>query len=158
MREVSPTPAKTLRHARATALAAGLHYVYVGNVHDAKHQSTYCDVCGKLVIERDWYQLGAYHLRQAACGHCGNQLAGRFAESPGDWGRKRQPVKISDYASRKENYERGSAMKTATANAMDATHEQAVIRAASEMVAAAAYKATIGLTDGTIAGLASKSV
>jgi hypothetical protein len=48
--------------ARRIALANGLHYVYAGNVHDRKGGSTYCPQCGTRVIERDWYELGAWQL------------------------------------------------------------------------------------------------
>ncbi|OGX05846.1 MAG: AmmeMemoRadiSam system radical SAM enzyme, partial [Omnitrophica WOR_2 bacterium GWA2_47_8] len=56
------TPAATLTRAREIALSKGLHYVYTGNVHDAKGASTYCPNCKKLLIERDWYELGEYNL------------------------------------------------------------------------------------------------
>src|SRR5262249_15431916 len=57
-----PTPPTTLTRARRIALANGLHYVYTGNVHDPSGGSTYCPQCGTCVIERDWYQLGAWQL------------------------------------------------------------------------------------------------
>ena len=46
-----PTPSETLLVARQQALEAGLKYVYVGNVDDRQHQSTYCGSCGRCVIE-----------------------------------------------------------------------------------------------------------
>ena len=50
---------RTLLAAYDVARRAGLKYVYVGNVNDVAHQSTYCPHCTKLLIERDWYDLGA---------------------------------------------------------------------------------------------------
>ena len=41
MTDVPATPPETLRRARAIARAAGLRYVYVGNVHDEDGQTTY---------------------------------------------------------------------------------------------------------------------
>jgi AmmeMemoRadiSam system protein B/AmmeMemoRadiSam system protein A len=79
------------------AKQAGLKYVYVGNVHDPEHHATYCHSCGKSVIARDWYELGAYHLEGNRCGHCGTEIPGRFDQQPGDWGRKRLPVRISQF-------------------------------------------------------------
>ena len=62
--------------------------MYTGNVHDAATGSTYCPSCHKVVIERDWYELGNYHIQAGCCGHCGYQLAGHFPDTKGDWGRK----------------------------------------------------------------------
>jgi pyruvate formate lyase activating enzyme len=87
--DVAPTRPSTLTRARKQALDAGLHHVYTGNVHDPAGQSTYCAACGKLVIERDGYNLGAFHVVHGACIHCGAALAGRFDDKPGAWGRKR---------------------------------------------------------------------
>ncbi len=93
MMDVPATPAATLVRARRQALAAGLKHVYTGNVHDAANQSTYCAGCGALLIERDWYQLGAWNLQDGGCGGCGKKLAGRFdGGAPGDWGRRRLRV------------------------------------------------------------------
>ncbi len=78
MRDRGPTPPETLIAARETALAAGLKYVYVGNVNDAPRQSTYCPNCKKRVIERNWYELGEYALNGPNCRHCGTRIAGHF--------------------------------------------------------------------------------
>jgi len=97
MRDKPPTPPETLVRARQIALAAGIRYAFVGNVNDVTNQSTWCHACGKLLIERDWYKLGAYHLRGNACGFCGAIIPGRFDDAgPGNWGNKRQPIVIGD--------------------------------------------------------------
>ncbi len=93
MTDVPPTPPATLRRAREIALQAGLHYVYVGNVHDAEADSTWCPGCGQRVIERDWYRLGEWNLdRGGCCSHCGTPIAGVFEARPGNWGPQRMPV------------------------------------------------------------------
>src|SRR5205807_7600774 len=80
MTDLPPTPPATLTRARAQALAAGLKHVYTGNTHDKAGQSTYCAGCGAMLIERDWYQLGAWNLTDdGACNACKRPLAGRFA-------------------------------------------------------------------------------
>ena len=95
MLDLPNTPAQTLTRARDIAISAGLHYVYTGNVHDTAGGSTYCPSCQTLLIERDWYQLGAWNLdSQSCCNNCGTWLAGVFDATPGDWGRRRQVVKI----------------------------------------------------------------
>ena len=81
------TPPATLTRARRIALANGLRYVYTGNVHDAAGGSTYCPHCGTRVIERDWYELGAWQLTDTgACKSCGTRIPGVFAGPPGAWG------------------------------------------------------------------------
>ena len=93
------TPATTpasLARARQIASANGLHYVYTGNVHDVEGGSTYCHRCNALLIERDWYQLGACTLdHDGHCLQCGASLAGQFDPEPGQWGRQRLRVTLS---------------------------------------------------------------
>ncbi|OAN13722.1 radical SAM protein [Photobacterium jeanii] len=89
------TSAETLLRARKIAVEHGLKYVYVGNVHNAMASSTYCPHCHQRVIERDWYQLGEYHLSaEGSCLHCGGKLAGRFTSSKKRFGRQRIPIRI----------------------------------------------------------------
>ncbi len=91
-----PTPPETLIRAREIALRNGVHYAYTGNVHDRAGQSTWCPECGGLVIERDWYRLGEWHLDpEGRCAHCGHPIAGVFEAAPGHWGPRRQVVRMS---------------------------------------------------------------
>ncbi len=94
-----PTPAATLTHARDIAIDNGLRYVYTGNVHDPAGSSTYCPGCGQTLIGRDWYELSTWSIstdsRRATCHHCGTELAGVFEPLPGNWGPRRQPVRIA---------------------------------------------------------------
>ncbi|MDH4053134.1 MAG: AmmeMemoRadiSam system radical SAM enzyme [Rubrivivax sp.] len=93
MRDVPPTPPATLRRARAQAMAAGLNYVYTGNVHDRDGDTTWCAACGTALIERDWYDITGWRLGHAgACRRCGARLPGHFRDQPGTWGRRRQFV------------------------------------------------------------------
>jgi pyruvate formate lyase activating enzyme len=88
------TPATTLTRARKIARSKGLHYVYTGNVHDCDGGSTWCPGCGELLIERDWYQLGAWNLENGRCRFCGYKIAGVFEAQHGDWGPRRLPVRL----------------------------------------------------------------
>nr|WP_319552290.1 AmmeMemoRadiSam system radical SAM enzyme [uncultured Vibrio sp.] len=89
------TPLSTLLRAREIALSHGLYFVYCGNVHDPKSDATYCPSCGKPIIERDWYQLGEYHLDDTGhCNHCGQKVPGRFAGPRENFGPRRIPVAI----------------------------------------------------------------
>ncbi|HEV3344396.1 MAG TPA: AmmeMemoRadiSam system radical SAM enzyme [Pirellulales bacterium] len=93
-----PTPPETLLAAYDVARSLGLKYVYAGNVHAPRQASTWCPGCGELLIERDWYDLGRYQLDGDRCRKCGCRIAGHFDARPGDWGRKRMPVRIADFA------------------------------------------------------------
>jgi pyruvate formate lyase activating enzyme len=98
MREKPNTPPPTLTRSRLIALEYGLRYVYTGNVHDEDGQSTYCHGCRRRVIGRDWYTITAWHLDDTGrCLSCGTTCAGVFAGPPGEWGRKRQPVRLAAY-------------------------------------------------------------
>lgn len=92
------TPADTLSAARDIAHAAGLDYVYVGNVNDVQRQSTFCPNCRSLLIERDRYSLGAWQLDGNRCRHCHHEIAGHFDKVPGSWGARRQPVDMRQFA------------------------------------------------------------
>ncbi len=93
MLDVPATPPSTLIRAREIALASGLCHVYVGNVHDAAHSSSYCRHCGECVLERDWYQLGRSGLsNDGHCLACGGLFAGVIDGPVENWGARRQPV------------------------------------------------------------------
>jgi len=95
MQDIPRTPVDTLIRARDIALKQGLHYVYTGNVHHKKGDTTYCPSCHKPLIERDWYQINDYQLTSSAhCPHCNASIAGRFDTAAGNFGRHRIPVKI----------------------------------------------------------------
>jgi pyruvate formate lyase activating enzyme len=96
MRDRPPTPPATLTRARAIAKANGVRHAYTGNVHDREGGSTWCHGCGELLVERDWYQLGAWNLTaDGRCGRCGARCPGRFDGPPGRWGARRLPVVLS---------------------------------------------------------------
>jgi len=90
------TPPSTLARAREIARTKGLRYVYTGNVRDRAGGSTWCPDCGALLIERDWYEIGAYQLEGSRCRACGAEIAGHFAAQPGHWGARRQRIRIAD--------------------------------------------------------------
>jgi pyruvate formate lyase activating enzyme len=81
MRDHPPTPLSTLRKAREIALANGVRYAYVGNVHDPEADSTWCHECGRLLIGRDWYRIYEWNLTaDGRCTSCGARCAGVFEE------------------------------------------------------------------------------
>ncbi len=94
MKDTPRTPHHTLLHARQIALDAGIHYPYLGNVHDPKNETTYCPHCRQQLIERDRYYLREYNLDLNRCSSCRYVIPGVFEKSPGNWGSKRVPVRI----------------------------------------------------------------
>ena len=94
--DAPPTPAATLASARRIALDQGLHYVYIGNVHDLEGDTTYCPGCKKAVIERDWYEILSYAVTgNGCCAHCGSSIAGRYGNYQQPFGARRIPVRMS---------------------------------------------------------------
>src|SRR5207249_744124 len=95
MLDKARTPAATLAAARRIAQGAGLHYVYTGNIHDPRGQSTYCPACDALLIGRDGYDVSAWSLDQdGRCANCKASCAGVFDVKPGNWGSRRRPVRL----------------------------------------------------------------
>jgi len=96
MTDLPPTPASTLMRARDIAIAAGLRYVYTGNIHDVAGGTTRCHHCGAGLIARDWHRIEFYRLtEEGSCPRCGTQIAGRFGEFKGQFGRQRIPVRLT---------------------------------------------------------------
>jgi pyruvate formate lyase activating enzyme len=99
MRDKPRTPPATLRRAREIARAHGLRHVYVGNVHDEEGQSTHCARCDALLVGRDWYVITDWRLTDAGkCPDCGEACPGLFDGPPGDWGQRRLPVRLAEFA------------------------------------------------------------
>jgi pyruvate formate lyase activating enzyme len=95
MLDVPPTPPATLARSRAIALDVGLRFVYTGNVHDPRGQSTYCSGCGEVVIGRDGYRILEWALDAGGrCTRCATPCPGRLEAEPGTWGARRQPVRL----------------------------------------------------------------
>ncbi|MCR4317170.1 MAG: AmmeMemoRadiSam system radical SAM enzyme [Planctomycetes bacterium] len=88
------TPKSTLIRARKIAMEEGMKFVYIGNVVDEEGHATYCPCCNATAIARDYYDVREYNLVDGCCASCGCKIAGRFAESQGSWGNRRQRVAV----------------------------------------------------------------
>ena len=96
MLDTPQTPPETLRRAREIALANGVRYAYTGNVHDVEGDTTRCHGCGRAIIVRDWYRLLDWHLTDdGRCRFCDQPCSGVFDGTPGTWGARRLPVRLS---------------------------------------------------------------
>jgi pyruvate formate lyase activating enzyme len=90
-----PTPPDTLREARRIALGNGIRYAYTGNTYDPEGQTTYCHICGTVLIARSQYDITAWNLTaDATCPACGARCAGVFSGRPGGWGNRRMPIRL----------------------------------------------------------------
>jgi pyruvate formate lyase activating enzyme len=80
LKNLPPTPVKTLERAKAIADAEGLHYVYVGNVPGHPGENTFCPKCRRVLIEREGFFVRGMHLEQGRCPGCRHPI-------PGIWGK-----------------------------------------------------------------------
>ena len=89
------TPHALLKKAKLIAQASGLKHVYLGNVADTPNSATYCSQCGKLLIQRQGYQVTDWSLdTEACCTQCGTALAGRFDPVNENWGNRYERISI----------------------------------------------------------------
>ncbi len=168
------TPASALHEAYRIAREAGLRYVYTGNVSDRQRQNTLCPACGATVIERNGYELELYALGGDCCRACGAKIAGRFDAAPGDWGSRRQPIRIRSFSGSarpsRPTSEGGNTMDARSAEqpvtspsdeqrpALQPAEEQAIFQAAGRRVAAAVRNLPAEPIDNAIPELAQTPV
>jgi pyruvate formate lyase activating enzyme len=70
------TPVETLMQARDIGIAAGLKYVYTGNIPGQGGEDTICPGCGETVIARRGYQIMDNRVRKGRCSGCQTVIAG----------------------------------------------------------------------------------
>ena len=78
MQDRGYTPARTLMRAWGIGKAAGLHYVYPGNLPGqmADTENTRCPHCDAVVVERQGFTVLADHLREGTCPRCAAPIPG----------------------------------------------------------------------------------
>jgi pyruvate formate lyase activating enzyme len=76
LKNLPPTPLKTLELAAAIARAQGLHYIYIGNVPGHPSENTSCPSCGKHIIERRGYIITKQKIINSTCAYCNTPIAG----------------------------------------------------------------------------------
>jgi pyruvate formate lyase activating enzyme len=76
LKNLSPTPVKTLEKARKIALGNGLHFAYAGNVPGHPGEDTYCPSCQKTLIRRDGYYIVYNRIQGGRCPYCKSRVAG----------------------------------------------------------------------------------
>ncbi len=88
LKNLPPTPAETLKSARAIALEAGLNYVYIGNAPEIAAENTLCPGCGRTLVRRIGYKVISNRIKDGKCPFCGRKIAGQWKIDE-----KKQPVK-----------------------------------------------------------------
>jgi pyruvate formate lyase activating enzyme len=71
-----PTPLESLQRAEEIGKAAGLRYVYLGNVPGTEGENTYCYQCRTKLIGRVGYRITANQIKDSKCPNCGTAIAG----------------------------------------------------------------------------------
>ena len=71
-----PTPLESLRRAAEIGRAAGLRYIYLGNVPGTDGANTCCYHCHTQLVERVGYRVLANRIKDSKCPQCGTQIAG----------------------------------------------------------------------------------
>lgn len=74
LRHLPATPLETLEHAYDLGRKAGLHFVYVGNVHGHHSENTVCYSCRRVVVQRMGYQVRMLGVEGSKCKFCGAEL------------------------------------------------------------------------------------
>lgn len=74
MRDASSTPPETIYRAIEIGKAAGLRYLYAGNLPGNDYENSRCHNCKEIVIARRGYTVRKISLREKMCAHCGQEL------------------------------------------------------------------------------------
>ena len=83
MTDPSDTTPEMLKHAVEIGRAAGLHFVYAGNIPGrvGELENTRCPGCGETLIERYGYHISNYRITtKGLCPSCNAAIAGRWSE------------------------------------------------------------------------------
>ncbi len=75
---LEPTPLATLERAWSLGKDEGLQYVYLGNVPGHDKENTFCHSCGRLLIERDIFDVIKNDIKAGRCPECKTPIPGRF--------------------------------------------------------------------------------
>jgi pyruvate formate lyase activating enzyme len=76
MTDRPPTPVASIQKARRIGLAAGLRYVYAGNVPGDEGEHTFCRACHALLVERWGFQVRSNRIRDNRCPDCETVVEG----------------------------------------------------------------------------------
>ncbi|HEX7926722.1 MAG TPA: radical SAM protein, partial [bacterium] len=80
MQDRGGTPVSSLLRAVKHGEAAGLHYIYAGNLPGAvgRYEHTRCPQCQTVLVERRGFAVQGYHLDGNGCPQCHATIPGRW--------------------------------------------------------------------------------
>lgn len=78
LKNLQPTPEKTMKKARNIAMDSGLNYVYIGNLPAKEGEDTFCHNCKKLLINRTGYKINSNNIDKGKCKFCGTEIPGTW--------------------------------------------------------------------------------
>ncbi|MBN2454511.1 AmmeMemoRadiSam system radical SAM enzyme [Candidatus Woesearchaeota archaeon] len=76
MTDKQSTKHSSLEKAHRIGMETGLNYVYVGNVIDDVHSSTYCPNCKALLVKRSGHYISIESFKDGKCTKCGEKIPG----------------------------------------------------------------------------------
>ncbi len=74
MGDIGVTPPETIYKAIEVGKAAGLRYLYAGNLPGSDYENSLCHNCKEVVVARVGYRVGEVNLEGRNCAHCGQEL------------------------------------------------------------------------------------
>ena len=79
LKNLPPTPVKTLERAREVAMNEGIRFAYAGNVPGHPGENTYCHSCKKTLITRSGYRIEENRIADGKCPDCETPVPGRWS-------------------------------------------------------------------------------
>jgi len=76
IKNLPPTPIKTLERCREIAKSEGIRYPYIGNVPGHRWENSYCHNCNKLVIKRSGFYFVKSNINNGKCPYCKTRIPG----------------------------------------------------------------------------------
>jgi len=76
MQNTPATSLKLLKKAKSIAKAHNIEYIYLGNVN--VDTNTYCNKCGEMLIQRDYFNTKVLSINDNRCTKCNNKIYGVF--------------------------------------------------------------------------------
>jgi len=76
LQAIRPTPVTLIHDAWEIGKAAGLYYVYSGNIPGERTEKTFCHICGYLLIDRVGFSIQNISLLHNVCPNCQTPLDG----------------------------------------------------------------------------------